>query len=76
MSQESLQAKIDALPKEHRPLPYEVLLFDKRDRYLGKRFVRASSPERAKLTGYRVEKYVFGGRNVFKATAAPSGWAA
>lgn len=71
MSEAELQNRINALPKEHPPRSYEVLLFDKKDRYLGKRYVRASSPERAKLTGYKTDRYVFGNRKAFRATAAP-----
>lgn len=70
MSEAELQNRINVLPKEHPPRSYEVLLFDKKDRYLGKRYVRASSQERAKLTGYRVDRYLFGNRNAYRATAA------
>lgn len=71
MNESQLQARIDALPREHEPRRYEVLLFDRRDRFVSRRFVRASSPERAKLTGYKVERFVFGGTKAFRATVAP-----
>ena len=70
MSEAELQNRIDKLPKEHAPRPYKVLLFDKKGSYLNTRYVRASSPERAKLTGYKVDRYVFGNRKAFSAKVA------
>lgn len=74
MSEESLQAQISALPREHAPLPYLVLIFDKRNKLIATRYVRASSLKRAVLTGIKVNKYLFGNNKTFRAAASPEGW--
>lgn len=70
-AEEKLQARIDALPKDHVPWPYEVLIFDKRDRLINTRYVRASSVERAALTGYKVDRYLFRNKKGYRASAYP-----
>lgn len=74
MSEEGLQERIDALPREHVPLPYAVTITDKRGNYIATRYVRASSAERARLVGAKVNIYVFGNRKTFDAKASPDGW--
>jgi len=70
LTEEQLQAKIDALPKEHPPMKYSVIVTDQKGNYLATRIVRASSPERARLVGFKVNYYVFGQRKSFDAAAS------
>ncbi|MBN8431845.1 hypothetical protein JF535_13385 [Microbulbifer salipaludis] len=70
LTEEQLQAKIDALPREHEPRQYSVTISDKRGNYLATRIVRASSRERARLVGFKVNYYVFGQKNSFDACAS------
>lgn len=69
-----MQARIDALPREHAPLPYAVTITDKRGNYIATRYVRASSAARARLVGVKVNIYVFGNKKTFDAKARPDGW--
>jgi len=73
LTEEQLQAKIDALPREHEPRQYSVTITDKRGSYLATRIVRASSRERARLVGFKVNYYVFGQKRSFDARAALMG---
>lgn len=59
LTEENLQAQIDALPREHPPKAYEVLLLDRKDKLVDIRYVRASSKERAELTAKRVQYFLF-----------------
>lgn len=74
MSAESLQKRIDALPRDHEPRAYVVTIYDRRQKVIARRYVRASSKERASLTGLRVNKYVFGNNATRSAVAFPDGW--
>ncbi|GAB2507397.1 hypothetical protein [Microbulbifer agarilyticus] len=73
LTEEQLQAKIDALPREHEPRRYRVIVSDKHGNHLATRIVRASSQERARLTGLKVNCYVFGQKRSFDARAALMG---
>ena len=49
----NIQQQIDALPREHSPMPYRVALYDRRGNTLRTLYVRASSQDRANLTALR-----------------------
>lgn len=68
MSEETLETRIRALPKEHTPSKYEVMHFDRKGNYLDKTYVRASSPKRAQLLGYKIAKYTLGVKGIYNST--------
>lgn len=70
------QEIIDALPRDHPPRPYCVTIRDRRGTPIDTRYVRASSIERAKATGLRVNRFDFKNRKSVSASAAPWGWRA
>jgi hypothetical protein len=74
MNEESLQARINALPREHDPKPYAVTITDKRGNFVATRYVRASSKKRAELAGAKANIYIFGNKKTFGATARQDGW--
>lgn len=69
VSEAGIQARIDELPRDHKPRMYEVLLKDKKGHYLTTRYVRASSRQRAVLVGIKVQRFTFNDRHVADATA-------
>ncbi|WP_160153309.1 hypothetical protein [Microbulbifer sp. ALW1] len=69
LTEEQLQEKINALPHEHEPRSYSVIITDKRGNHLATRYVRARSPEIARLVGFKVNYYLFGYKSSFDASA-------
>lgn len=57
---EKIQEMIDDSPIEHNPVAYECHVKDIRDRIIGIRYVRASSPRRAELTAVKVSRFILG----------------
>ena len=71
MSIEKYRAKINSLPVEHVPIPYEVRVTDNRGNWIRTVYVRASSKRRADFTGLMVAKFVFHESKAADSSARP-----
>ena len=74
MTHVEMQETINALPRDHSPMPYSVCLLDKNGNRISHHYVRASSVARAELTAKRVARFVFCDRAAHRASARPWMW--